>query len=156
MCFQDSYHTRSVVFMSTWNYHGWGDCAGMVRSLGSALGLRLLCPWPGTCRRIQGGELDHQLPPLPEQGGHPSTRRDLGAGGCWGKWRWTGRHTEVVHICWDYGRQHQRNWGARWHLEKGAIGMCQTLTRIVSRLVGNWGCMKSHELVRNGRQLLYK
>ena len=32
-------------------------------------------------------ELDHQLPPLPEQGGKPSTRRDLDAGSHWGKWR---------------------------------------------------------------------
>ena len=62
----------------------WGDCAGMVRSLGSAPGPRLLRPWPGICGRIPGGELDHQLSPLPEQGGQPGTRRDLDAGPGWG------------------------------------------------------------------------
>ena len=43
------------------------------------------CPQPGTCHRILGGELDHQLPPLTEQGGQPDTRRDLDTGCRWGE-----------------------------------------------------------------------
>ena len=34
-------------------------------------------PGPGPAA---GAELEHQFPPLPEQGGQPSTRRDLDAG----------------------------------------------------------------------------
>ena len=62
----------------------------------------------------------------------------------------------VVHILWDCGCRHQRNWGARQHLEKGGIGLCQTLTRIVSGLVEKWGCVKSPVLVEKGGQQLCK
>ena len=36
------------------------------------------------------------------------------------------------------------------------VGLCQTLTRIVSKLVEKWGCVKSNALVKNGGQLLCK
>ena len=62
----------------------------------------------------------------------------------------------MVHICWNCERWHQRNWGAGLHLEKGGVGPCQTLTRIVSGLVEKWGCVKSHALFKNSRQLLCK
>ena len=62
----------------------------------------------------------------------------------------------MVHICWDCGCHHQRNSGSRRHLEKGGVGLCQTLTRIVSGLVGKWGHVKSQALVGNCGQLLCK
>ena len=49
---------------------------------GICIGTKATGALPGACCRIQGGELDHQLPPLPEQGGQPSTRRNLDAGSC--------------------------------------------------------------------------
>ena len=48
----------------------------MVGSLGSVGNPACCSPQPSTGRRIWEGELDHQLPPLPEQGGQPSIRRD--------------------------------------------------------------------------------
>ena len=39
-----------------------------------------MAPQPGACHRIRGGELDHQHPPLPEQGGQ--ARQQEGPG-CW-------------------------------------------------------------------------
>ena len=62
----------------------------------------------------------------------------------------------MVHICWDCGCSHQINAGARQHLEKGGVGLCQTLTRIVFRVVGNLSCVKSLALIKNRGQLLYK
>ena len=41
----------------------------MVRSLGFGRDLGHCGPRPGTCCRIRGGELDHQLPPLLAPGG---------------------------------------------------------------------------------------
>ena len=42
------------------------------------------------------------------------------------------------------------------NLEKEGVGPCQTLARIVSRLVGKLGCVKSCALVNNRGQLLCK
>ena len=44
--------------------------------------------------------------------------------------------------------------GAGRHLEKGGVGPCRTLTRIVSGLVRKSGCVKSRVLVKNGGQLI--
>ena len=43
------------------------------------------------------------------------------------------QYKSTEHFC---GCQHLRNWGARRHLEKGVVRPCQTLTWIVSGLVG--------------------
>ena len=51
----------------------------MVRSLGPAQGPRLLWLPAWYLPQDTGGELDHQLPPLPEQGGQLSIRKDLDA-----------------------------------------------------------------------------
>ena len=112
-------------------------------------------PWPDTCCRLQGGALEHQLPPLPEQGGQPAP------GGTW--------RLEVSGGNTDKGGDTRRRYtsagtvdastreievpGNIWRREE--LG-CQTLTWIVSRLVRKLGCVKSLVLVKNGRQLRCK
>ena len=50
-------------------------------------------------------------------------------------------------MCWDCGCRHQRNWSPGGHMDKGGNGPCWALTRIVSGLVGKWGCVKAMRLL---------
>ena len=61
---------KQTVMSLCWAGKVPGICAGTLGHCG---------PWSTACHRILGVELEHQLPPLPEQGGQPGNRRDLDA-----------------------------------------------------------------------------
>ena len=92
---------KQTVRRLRWDGNVPGICAGDQGCCG---------PQPNACHKILEGELDHQLPPLLEQGGLHSVSRHLDAGSHWG---------ETVHIHWDCRHWHQKNGGAEQHLKKG-------------------------------------
>ena len=126
-----------------------GDCTGMVRSLGSALGPRV----QDMGRRVRSPA------PSPTRAGRAAWHQEGPA--CW-KSLWglemnwethrggihpVGLWTPVKSLPEKLGCQVTRREGRR-------VGPCGTLMRALSRLVRKLGCVKSLALVKNSRQLL--
>ena len=130
------------------------------RSLGSVQGPRLL--WPLVrCLLQDTGRRVRSLAPSPTRAGRAAWHQEGPA--CWKSlWglemNWE-THRGGIHPVglWTPVKSLPEKLGCQVTPGEGRrVGLCWTLTWIVSRLVRKLGCVKSHVLVKNGGQLLCK